>query len=246
MSRPADLRLATEKGDPYMGLAFFFQQRYDKVVVIRDSEFANENSKRSSDNVFGGYEIGEIEERHGPQQDFVSSTDRPWFCIWNNTAIEGFIYISEDVSSATSTQSAPAAASSSAAFQSSGFSIPEDPVFTGAISQVTAVPTTYGTKRKRQDTGLTFSKIFKLEEVRGPRPKLAYCQQMDMSQNKPSPLPGKNRTLEEDESNEKAQVFHPGSRPTLRGRHDKGASKKNIVRDFDSLESSCRCEWLNS
>ena len=250
MSRPADLRLATDKGDPKKGPALFFQQRYDKLVVIRASEFASENSKRSSDNVMGGYEAGEIEERQGPQQDFVSSSDQPWYCYWNNTALEGFIYIEGDITSATSAQSAPATASSSAAFQLPGLlssSLPEDAVFTGALPQAAAAPTPYVTLRKRQDSGLTFSKSFKLEELRRPRPKLAYCQQMKMTDNKPHPLPGKYRTLYEDDSNERARVFHPGSRPTLRKRRDYGASKKNIVRDYDSdsLESFCRCEWRN-
>ena len=254
MSRPANLRLVADQDGPDRGPAYFFQQLYDKIVVIRESEFTNAKSKRWHNHILGGHEVDELEERHWFQENVVSPADHPWFCFWNNTAIEGFIYIDEGTNGAASAQSTPATASSSALygdFASLETSLPKGPWLGSAASQVTPAPVPSPTMRKRQDTGTPFPIVFKLEELRGPRRKPAYCQQMDISgNNPPSPLPGQYVLLEEAEPSKRARVFRSGSRSTPRRRRNDGPFKKNVVRDDDeddddSLVSSCGCEWLN-
>ncbi|KAL8825556.1 MAG: hypothetical protein Q9191_004340 [Dirinaria sp. TL-2023a] len=257
MSRPADLRLVTDQGGADRGPAYFFQQLYDKVVIVRESEFANVNSKRWHDHVSGRHEIGELEERHWFQENVASPTDRPWYCFWNNTAIEGFIYINEGTNGVSSVQSTFTTAPSSALYgslESLATSMFKNQ-WASAAPQVTPppVPVPSLTVGKRQDTGTPFPKVFKLEELRGPRRKSAYCQQMEISSNNsPSPLPGQYVQLNESEPSTQARVSRHTSWSSPRRRRDDGSLEKKIVRDDDDddddddpLVSSCGCEWLN-
>jgi len=106
----------------------FFQTPYNKLVVLHESEISPSNSKRqyASDTVSG------FMGRKGVAQP----GDRPWFCYWNGTLLETFIYVNQtsiagslslslSSATATATTSATSTYSSnvpSADVQSSGYS----------------------------------------------------------------------------------------------------------------------------
>ncbi|KAM3074090.1 hypothetical protein ACMFMG_003087 [Clarireedia jacksonii] len=93
------LTLVNDSGYPGRGPAWFFQMSYNKMVVLpKESLSASSNSKR-------GYRTAQFMGRKGIAQ----AGEQPWFCYWNGTLLETFIYVNETSSSA-------AAATSSAAW----------------------------------------------------------------------------------------------------------------------------------
>lgn len=103
-----------DNDDPDNGPAFYFQQFYDKVVVVpEDAIVHNGISKQKRHGSFSP--DFEIPQAWKQQKQAVSPSEKPWFCIWNATFLEGFIYVQEDiVTSTSSTSSATATANSSA------------------------------------------------------------------------------------------------------------------------------------
>ena len=105
------ISLMIDVDDVDRGPAYFFQQPYDKLVILPELAFSNGSySKRWLD------EHSELEERaqsivEERDSDFFypQPGDRPWFCFWNNTLLEGFIYVTENTTyanfSATATGS---------------------------------------------------------------------------------------------------------------------------------------------
>jgi len=86
----------TDLDDPSAGPAYQFQAFYSKLVVANPAAFqpsqVDGNSKREA----------EIDPywftRH--ESDNIPAGTQPWFCYWNQTLLEGFIYIKQNSSSA--------------------------------------------------------------------------------------------------------------------------------------------------
>ena len=86
--------------DAERGPAYFFQQPYDKLVILPEAALFNGSySKRwLDDELDSEVEKGtqsELEKRND-SFFFPQPGDRPWFCFWNNTILEGFIYVTEN------------------------------------------------------------------------------------------------------------------------------------------------------
>jgi hypothetical protein len=83
-----------------LGPAHHFSAFYDKLVILRPEELNNLGSGSASG----------IKNRQSPdvyrQRFQVQPGDYPWYCYWNQTYIEGYIY-SEDNSTAASITSFP-------------------------------------------------------------------------------------------------------------------------------------------
>nr|OQO24843.1 hypothetical protein B0A51_10330 [Rachicladosporium sp. CCFEE 5018] len=97
-----------DNDDLAKGPAFYFEQTYDKIVVVPENTFAvppdaNAKAKRQNWQLPPGW---------GQQRQVVNPGERPWFCVWNNTVIEGFIYVTEPIAAnwtATTTSSTASA-----------------------------------------------------------------------------------------------------------------------------------------
>lgn len=96
------LELMLDKTNKSLGPAYFFFTSIDKLVIIPEDDFPYGVSKR-------GVDESHVWKRWSGLYTRVSSSvgDKPWFCWWNNTLIEAFIYVNENSSVATSTFSAP-------------------------------------------------------------------------------------------------------------------------------------------
>ncbi|EMC92719.1 hypothetical protein BAUCODRAFT_37619 [Baudoinia panamericana UAMH 10762] len=81
---------------PGDGPAYYFQQFYDKVVVVPESALTaptaapGSNTKRQALDLAPGWL---------QQKQVASAGEKPWFCVWNNTFMEGFIYVQQPIAS---------------------------------------------------------------------------------------------------------------------------------------------------
>jgi len=245
LSKPANLVLMNDREDLDRGPTLFFQQLYDKVVVVREADFASDNVKRWIQGSLENPEAERLERRYGRDWNKNSPTiptDRPWFCYWNNTAMEGFIYVTKDANSSTSILPSSALASSSNVADPSLGSSASD---TGYGRHPAPAPTTAPSLQDPQAIRLPFPKVLKLEERRGPERSQPYCQQMQiMNDGTASPVTiapqGDFNIVNLDE--EEPMLHNRVARaPEQRRRSD--VEKRNYKGDF--LGSACRCQWLN-
>ncbi|KAJ5683310.1 hypothetical protein N7462_006475 [Penicillium macrosclerotiorum] len=145
------LSYAIDTSEASMGPALFFFTRFDKLVIVPESAFdsSSSSSKRSyvGDSSF-------LERLH--RMETAQPGDKPWFCYWNQTVMEFFIYVNQsasDSSSGTTASTASDMTASTATAQSS----------------------------KREDSVLDYPRKIKIEERRDYSGTQApYCQQMQV------------------------------------------------------------------
>ncbi len=247
---PTKMQLMNDKGLLNKGPAFFFQQAFDKIVVVRESDFSATSMKRSfSEN--GEYdEFAALEDRdvsqYGPPALIATPPSRPWYCFWNGTMLEGFIFVQEN----TTLFNASTSASSHA---------PDQPPFaSNSIPSITnmgspAASSTPGSWPKRDISApinlASFPKVVKIEERRNAQnPVQPYCQQMQILDNN---TPGLLRdqagqlirvNLTENEPEQEKEMTHgpPSRRRSWHLRRDGPAEKR------DMAGSNCECQWLSS
>ena len=238
----SSVSLMIDKDDPSAGPAYFFQQIYNKVVILPEDTFPANLSKRSIDDVDQSYSV--LEERGGPSKFWNQDTapgDRPWVCVWNNTIIEGFIYILENttfasdsnassiVNSLTASASASASASATATY--------------GNPSAATTTPS------KRQDSTSWHStwpspypKIIKIEErLPSHNPITPYCQQMQILYDAEMGYVTNNETG-------MPVIFNlTDVTPSTRKRSwlETLTGNEEIVEKRDA-SSVCQCEWMTT
>jgi hypothetical protein len=96
--------------DPSKGPAYYFSQFYDKLVVVPENALTATSKNKDKRQI----QLDSWLQR----KQVAQAGDKPWFCLWNNTFLEGFIYVEQTVSSsytATATPSASLNASTSGA-----------------------------------------------------------------------------------------------------------------------------------
>lgn len=81
------LSLVTDSQDPSRGPAWFFELPYDKLVILEENAFTAPGTKRDLDH---------RDEVSYPvsRKTVAEPGDKPWFCYWNGTLLEAFIYVS--------------------------------------------------------------------------------------------------------------------------------------------------------
>lgn len=134
--------------DTGAGPAFYFQQTYDKIVVLEENAFPSRSTKSKR-------QAFELPSPWSNQKQ-VAVGEQPWFCIWNNTFIEGFIYVEETANLTGSPSSSylaaiSAAPSSTASSTSTSYLMP---------SSTTSSPTSTSyppTSSSTTSTGPTYS-----------------------------------------------------------------------------------------
>lgn len=120
---PTDLILMRDRSAFYRGPAYTFQQAFNKTVVVREQDFPYSipNTPPPNKRELGSKWLGAAADFIGlskrqsgvNQSDFdqnlyAGPTDRPWFCFWNGTYLDGFIYVYDqaaDTSTAAATPS---------------------------------------------------------------------------------------------------------------------------------------------
>ncbi|MCJ1399462.1 hypothetical protein MMC11_002664 [Xylographa trunciseda] len=182
------LQLVNDTNDPGRGPAYFFQQNFDKIIVLPDNQFSRASRKRTAsevakDSYVSDKEMSSFQNRMPP----IGAGDQPWFCFWNDTILEGFIYVTENISSSqTNTTDMVQSLLSSA-------------VASPTTASATPTSSSYANSRKHHDkrdpdwptaVPTIYPNVVKIEERRnvtnGVQP---YCQQMlvldDMSVTSP-------------------------------------------------------------
>lgn len=243
LNQPAPLVPMNDKDDFDKGPAYVFQQSYDKLVIVHERDLPGgvQSSKRSFIKRWlygdGPESLGSLmgrqendEDDEWTSQSMAKPGDKPWFCHWNNTTLEGFIFVTQDANASASASDA----SPSAAATSSG-SGPFD-----------------GSRLKRQGpASRSYPKSLKIEERRPLKPSQAYCQQMQILYNlQLGALPNNPVYLNETGSQSLVQnqampgmagIPHfevpasPTSIPTKRGAMHKRATSP----------STCQCKWMD-
>lgn len=111
------------------GLAFYFQDFYDKVVVVPEAAINLNNAQRVKRDSFSPSPFV-VPAAWTSRKEVLLPGAKPWFCVWNQTFVEGFIYINEAIASSTirsSTSWTSTASSSSSKSSSKTTSMPPWP-----------------------------------------------------------------------------------------------------------------------
>ena len=99
--------LVVDNDDPQDGHAFFFQTQYDKVVVVPEHAFSDPSSRKFKREPF------EIPKAWYGEKQIAGPSDRPWFCFFNQTFVEGYIYTKVPAATPTTSSTITPAPSSS-------------------------------------------------------------------------------------------------------------------------------------
>ncbi|TKX20639.1 hypothetical protein C1H76_7025 [Elsinoe australis] len=88
---------------PNRGPAYQFQVLYTKIVVARQDAFqparVNQPGSSSSSSASQSATPTSNSKNKRYWSSLAQSGDQPWFCYWNNTQIEGFVYVKENSTS---------------------------------------------------------------------------------------------------------------------------------------------------
>ncbi|KAF2133465.1 hypothetical protein P153DRAFT_282389 [Dothidotthia symphoricarpi CBS 119687] len=239
------------------GPAYHFSARYDKVVILRPEELIASSSlkRRDEDILFS-------------QPFQVQRGDEPWYCFWNSTYIEGYIY-AEDNSTAPATTGYSISSSPTASSSPDLRAVTTSTVATTARSpDVRATSTTsttlnspaqtFGPAVRREATASdtssnsrmpAYSRIIKIEERRLPRSPQPYCQKMvllDSGAIVPAPNgnagPVRIWLQEQDPSYQAYFASQAATTTTIPNANKRELSPPMQKRSDPS--NACHCQWM--
>ncbi|PGH17776.1 hypothetical protein AJ79_00917 [Helicocarpus griseus UAMH5409] len=208
-----DLELMLDKTEPDLGPALFFFTPFDKLVILPESYFLNSSNSTNA---------AELTRQAEDSKLLMSRPgDKPYFCWWNTTYLELFIYVNEPITK-TST------------ITGTSYSTPTTPSTT--FSTATAMPTLdlrrlrldYARLEARNHLPIEYPRKIKLEEKRlttdGTPP---FCEQMQVMDDWSISGPVGDRILLEESEN------------TL-------SSKRGIfpVSERQIDDDECNCQWM--
>lgn len=248
LNSPCSLFLMFDKSDLGRGPAYFFEQQFDKIVIVDDDVFSGGGSKRWL-NEDGNYQDwAQVEERgYSRDEKPIIAGAKPWYCFWNSTVLEGFIYLDQNTTAAN-TSLTPGPSSPSAPASISGH--PGASIASAAIAST--LPSNIPRHQNRDSSPSSSSpppypKVIKIEERRNSGSNVQpYCQQMQILDSMvPAPAsdPDGNPFIvnltESELTADGAVQGHSSSRrraPDWWAHHDRRQA---------SLGSSCYCEWVS-
>lgn len=146
------LNMAIDTSDPGMGPALFFNTAYNKLVILPEEAFSS--SSVSTRSYYPDTGMGAFANRRAVAQ----TGDKPWFCWWNSTMMEFFLYVNM---SSTETWSGSLASTDN--------------------HMTASTATALSSNAKRSDIPVDYPRRIKIEERRdysGAQPP--YCQQMQV------------------------------------------------------------------
>ncbi|MCJ1262946.1 hypothetical protein MMC22_002816 [Lobaria immixta] len=293
------IRLMKDKANPSMGPAYYFQQSFDKLVVLRETDLLKRSltgaeeyngyqylEERGHDGEYEDYLV--LEERDDKWEDedylvleergdttamdpelFARPGDRPWFCFWNGTILEGFIFVTLDSTNTTVSESVPtdmdfgtsetaSAAEPTVTANATQTEIPAPPEGTSITSFVNedtipaspAYPTsstkaseTWNHKRQVTAPPPKYPKVVKLEERRNTQISIPqpYCQKMQIMDD------GTTSPLHDDNGKRIIQYLNETEPEILNGSHKRRRSWFEILSTLGkratSADSGCQCQW---
>ena len=284
------LQPVTDKDHTELGVAMFFSHLFDKIIICELAEISLEARANFSivkeDDLQpppSGQPSGQKRSIHAadilPHDDgssydytdqYLRVADKPWYCFWNSTVEEFWVYLERDLpqpgassSSTTATiTTAPSTTSTSgsvASTECTGTTYATSNQY-NRYSQPTSAPTSGGWKHRKRGASASsaassappeypatagtpqFPKLVKMIEKRKPQNNIQpYCQQMQVLNNwQIVPIP-----LIPTICIEETEFAAPTSSPTSNGKRWEEYVAKRNAQTQTQLESNCICEWLS-
>lgn len=245
-----------DKDDLAKGPAYYFQKSFDKIVVLRENEFHPDMMKRSVNGAGEDQDCRVLEERgEGAVVDagiFAVPTAKPWFCFWNGTILEVFLFVTQNSTNTADTGAYYSSGSSVTTETGDPSLIPAPPdapsttpivnIDTTTIGLAYPTTTTSAWNHKRQDTSPpSFPNVMKFEERRNTLNPTPYCQKMQiMNDGTPSPLP--------DSSGHPIIYYLNETEPDVSNSlHNRRRSWieifSSVSRRGTSANGGCQCQW---
>jgi hypothetical protein len=239
------------------GPAYHFSARYDKLVILPPEQLNLGSALTTRQDV------------KYRQRFEVKPGDYPWYCYWNDTYIEGYIY-AQDNSTAASFTSFPtewptptASTMETVAIEAMTVTATTTDVVSVDIIE-TAKPTATSSssssaRADRRDTSSDdpparmppYPRTVKIEERRLANSPQPYCQQMVLLDNgEITTAPGPNDSpiriwlQEADPSYEEFLAAQPSGKDTL-SKKNKRQSSSDMQRRADPADA-CHCQWMFS
>ncbi|KAF2660484.1 hypothetical protein K491DRAFT_588934 [Lophiostoma macrostomum CBS 122681] len=238
------LELVLDLDYPSYGPAWHFVAKYDKLVILRPEEFSAGSGLRKRDNG---------DDKPFTHRFQVAAGETPWYCYWNQTYIEAYIYVNQD-SSAASMGPYPTSGSNSYAVTT----MPTPTSNTPTLASSTSTTTTPAKRLRRRGDGdqsrlPPYPRIVKIEERRLPGAPQSYCQKMqvldDLQVVSAVDNSGKPITFNLQEVDPSFADFYaaagngpPGPSPT----GSSGSSRRgtiSLARRKDPA-GACHCQWM--
>lgn len=228
LNGPSALRLRKDKSQKWKGPAYWFSsQMYNKLVILHEEDLHGEDSPGTPPNTKRSI----LEGRNSAwwRNELVEPGHRPWFCFWNNTYLEGFIYLTVDepVSGSTSSNT-PSAPDSTAVVQT-------------PAAAATCLPSRY-------------PKVMRVRELRyasiNGGSTAPYCQRMEIL---PSAQlgPGCGEPIALQENAAMTPTSYPtvtatDAVPTYTSYAPEVTSSPQVVpQQGQYLSGACMCNWIN-
>lgn len=250
---PQNLSLAMDQGNSWAGPAYTFQVVFDKLVILEESVLSESSPQAGTIDGKAQLDARDLDDHHQLfKRDIeLKPGDKPWFCYWNSTILEGFIFLTKDTASV---QSSNKQGSTTAANPpSQGATTPSLTVTVPSSGSSNTAPaadaTVQATIEPRSQTYINYPKAVKLAEHRGIFTEdriLPLCQQMQVLDNmKTSPITklstGEPVIIHLDES-------HGDSTPSRLKRREWSfaAEGAGLVEKRDEAPdpSRCECRWM--
>lgn len=272
LNRLSSVSLMSDADDPSKAPAYYFQQPYDKIVILRGNQLSASPLKRGLEEEDVSVKVKERQVAYRHRYKRIAPGDQPWICFWNNTILEGFIYINNNTTIESPNASAIVSSLLESAAPSVGylpnpyadpssttsptetvFAIPSAPLATDTYRPGYSSPTPtsgYAKRGASQPTSYPspYPKIVKIEERRlFQNPVNPYCQRMQVLDNgllgQVSNATGGPIIVQLTE--EEPAIAYTGS---------SGGSgrRRSLFKDRDAGEKRrrdndpCHCEWLSS
>jgi hypothetical protein len=256
---PQELDLVEDVEDPELGLAWYSQVSYNKLVIL--PEVALEPTTQSKSSRFwrrdsdyaSGYAAWQSKE-------VLVSGDIAWFCFWNGTLLQAYIYPN---ASSQPDRASMIAGRREVAAPTEAYTIPlmlTASVVDGPTSILPSwsVPVTSTLPPPMQTTGVKYvpyPKAIKLEERRTRRLEAdqydsPYCIKMQMGYwplSTPTPVvnsTGQAVVVYLDEQKEAVVKRWEGPGRNVGGKWFSGGEGDDLERRAEDAEQECTCMWL--
>jgi hypothetical protein len=241
------LHLVNDTQSPQEGPAWFFQLPYDKVIVVPEDQLSPpSNLKRDR------FELRE-EEKDFSQKGVAQIGAKPWFCYWNDTILETFIYVNKaSMSGASASGASVSVASTSVNSGSAWSSTPWQGNYQMQTATTTSPPSIatsqsgYGYSRSSQYVRSNYPKIVKVEERRIPGiSHPPYCVKMEIQGDNSA------RPWQDNEGNQ-VQFWLNETEPYLPYASAKRSVPEDVIaRDTELVQRQqsprvCQCVWRSS
>ncbi len=96
------LNMVNDTEESRWGPAWYFEVSYDKLVVVPEDALPSPGNAKRNDVNLPDY------DKDFSRKDTAQTGDRPWFCYWNSTVLETFIYVNQTSSAGASASAASA------------------------------------------------------------------------------------------------------------------------------------------